>query len=85
MQLSDILKDTDAIQEAVEDVWFQKHLKELSKLSDWQKNDRAKKIRRDEKFKRYLYKEKTPNAINIRASNLRSEDRDPIIKQYKKR
>jgi len=41
MQLSDILEDTNAIDDAIDEVKFQKYLRWLSGLPDWKKRELA--------------------------------------------
>lgn len=44
-QLFDVLKDTDATEEAIEEIELQKYLKKLSELPDWKKKKMEEKIR----------------------------------------
>jgi len=39
MQLSDIERDTNAIQEASDETKFQEHLKKISRLPKWKKKE----------------------------------------------
>ena len=44
MQLSDILKDTDAIHDAISEMKFQAYLKKISELPDWKKGEIEKEV-----------------------------------------
>jgi hypothetical protein len=48
MQLSDVLKETDAIEDAIEEVEFEKRLKKLDSLPAWKKKELLEQIKKSE-------------------------------------
>jgi hypothetical protein len=44
MQLSDVLEDTDAIEEAILETSFQARLKKLSRLPKWKKEEELERL-----------------------------------------
>ena len=45
MGLDDIFEDSDPIQEAIDELLFQEHLKKLSELPDWKKKEVEKELK----------------------------------------
>jgi len=42
MQLCDVMEETDALDEVIKEIEFQKHLKELSELPKWKRAELVK-------------------------------------------